>query len=544
MTALYPILNSRYITIEVSLYKELVEAAHTWKDRAERAEARVVHLEAQVEKLMARVNQLEHDLYGKKSEKDKKKSELDSLPDACSSREQGEKKSKKQSGKKRPDRRNHDHLPLEAQEIDLPEDQTICQACGNSFKEFPALEESETIEIEVKAYRRKIRRKRYMRQCNCETNHSKVVTAPSPGKVVPKGKLGVSIWVSLLMGKFLFHQPVERQLSELELLGVSIPAPTVTDGFKRIDSLIKPVYKAIAEKSQSEEHWHVDESRWMVAEKVEGKSSTRWWIWAFKSVNAVYYKLSKSRSSEVLKDHLGGVIGTISCDRFSAYIKFAEDASGKIDLAHCWAHARRDFISVGKKYTAHTEWAENKIEAIGYLYHLHHIRKTVYQEDPGGDDFKLMNEVFRDGMLGFKDLCEVEHQKLPGDNPRSLALENIGVYWQGLSMVLVDPMLDMDNNAAERAIRGPVVGRKNYWGSIAEWSGHFAMVMFTVFQTLLLWGINPRAWLGDYLEACAREGSAPSDLSGFLPWSCSPEKYEKWSKDAPDPVVPGKINSP
>lgn len=166
----------------------------------------------------------------------------------------GKKKPKKRSGKKRPDRRKHDHLPLEVVDVDLPEDQQACQVCGHPFKEFPALEEAETIEIDVKAHRRKIRRKRYMRQCNCEANQGKVVAAPSPGKVVPKGKLGISIWVTLLTGKFLFHQPVERQLNELELLGVSIPGPTVTDGFRRLYSFMEPVYNAMAEKNQSAEH--------------------------------------------------------------------------------------------------------------------------------------------------------------------------------------------------------------------------------------------------------------------------------------------------
>lgn len=170
----------------------------------------------------------------------------------------------------------------------------------------------------------------------------------------------------------------------------------------------------------------------MVAEKVEGKSSTRWWIWVFKSINTVYYKLSKSRSAEVLKEHLDGIDGTISCDRYSAYTKFASETSGSIDLPNCWTHARRDFISVGKKYTIHKAWSDNKLEAIGYLYHLHHIRKVDYQKDSDGGGFKLMDEVFRDAALGFKNLCEEEYQKASSEDPRSLALENISVYWQSL----------------------------------------------------------------------------------------------------------------
>ena len=524
-------------------WRERTELAERRADAAERraeiAERRVEALEKenqelrqQVAALMARVAQLEHELFSKKTEKKKKNPAPPS--DSESSDEQGNKNSQRAGEWTRPNRRNHDHLPLEYVDVDLSDDQKCCGKCGKPFKPFPDLEQGETIEVEVKAHRRRVRRKRYKKQCNCDPKSSKIVTAPSPGKVVPKGKLGVSVWVSLLTGKYLFYQPIERQVNELELLGVSVAAPTVTDGFKRIKSLMEPVYDAIAEKNRKETHWHVDESRWMVAEKVEGKQSTRWWIWVFKSATTVFYKLSMSRSADVLKAHLDGQDGTISCDRYSAYGKFAEETRGNIDLAYCWAHARRDFISVGKGYPDHKEWADSILQEIGYIYHLHHIRRTAYIQDKTGADFILMDEVFSDAVIGFKEVCQRGGTKISSNDPRSLPLENIEVYWQGLSMVLADPMLDMDNNAAERAIRGPVIGRKNYWGCLKEWSGHLAMIMFTIFQTLLLWGVNPRTWLSDYLSACAAQGGVPRDLARFLPWSGSAEDYKNWSKNAPE----------
>jgi len=527
-------------------------AIRYWKDRAEKAERRadaaerrVEALEAenrelkrQIEVLMARVAQLEHELFNRKTEKkkkDKKQKKQTASSGTSSSAPQDDNSStgKGKRGRKKPDRRNHDNLPLEHLDVDLPEDEKRCNICKQPFKSFPDLEEGETIEVEVKAYRRRVRRKRYKKECNCKPQSSRVVTARSPGKVVPKGKLGISVWVTLLTGKYLFYQPIERQLKELELSGVSIAAPTVTDGFKRIKSLLEPVYDAIAERNREEDHWHVDESRWMVAEKVEGKESTRWWIWVFKSVSTVFYKLSMSRSAEVLKEHLEGLDGTISCDRYSAYGKFAAETSGGIDLAYCWSHTRRDFIAVGKGYPDHNEWVDKNLEEIGYLYHLHSIRRVAYTEGQTSDDFLLMDEVFHDAVLGFKESCKQEYEEISKDDPRSLPLENIDVYWQGLSMVLSDPMLDMDNNAAERAIRGPVIGRKNYWGSLKEWSGHLAMIMFTIFQTLLLWNINPKTWLSNYLSACAAEGGVPVDIDRFLPWSASQEDYKDWSKDAP-----------
>jgi transposase len=77
-----------------------------------------------------------------------------------------------------------------------------------------------------------------------------------------------------------------------------------------------------------------------------------------------------------------------------------------------------------------------------------------------------------------------------------------------------------DNNAAERALRLAVVGRKNFYGSGSEWSGKLAAMMFSLLMTMKLWQINPRTWLSDYLNACAAAGNrAPPDLKPYLPWS-------------------------
>ncbi len=88
----------------------------------------------------------------------------------------------------------------------------------------------------------------------------------------------------------------------------------------------------------------------------------------------------------------------------------------------------------------------------------------------------------------------------------------------------------MDNNTAERAQRGPVVGRKNYYGSGAVWAGRLAAMMFSLLQTLCLWRINPRAWLAAYLTACAEAGgTVPPDGERFLPWNLTDEQRRGWS---------------
>jgi transposase len=93
-------------------------------------------------------------------------------------------------------------------------------------------------------------------------------------------------------------------------------------------------------------------------------------------------------------------------------------------------------------------------------------------------------------------------------------------HWSGLTLFVEHPEVPMDNNRAENTIRTPVNGRKNYYGSGSIWGAQLAAMLFSILQTLALWGITPRHWLTCYLSACAENGaSAPPDIDPFLPWS-------------------------
>ena len=93
------------------------------------------------------------------------------------------------------------------------------------------------------------------------------------------------------------------------------------------------------------------------------------------------------------------------------------------------------------------------------------------------------------------------------------------------TLVVDDPRIPMDNNRSERAVRGPALGRKNYYGSGAVWSGELAAMMFSVLATLAMWRLNPRRWLEWYLGSCAKAGgAAPADVRPFLPWNLTAEQ--------------------
>jgi len=129
--------------------------------------------------------------------------------------------------------------------------------------------------------------------------------------------------------------------------------------------------------------------------------------------------------------------------------------------------------------------------------------------------------------------AELSDPKLP--TPCRKVLASLEEHWAGLTRFLDDPRIPLDNNASERQARGPALGRKNYYGSGALWSGRLAAMLFSLFATLTMAKINIRTWLKWFLESCAENsGQVPADINPFLPWKMSEEKRRAMALDPDD----------
>jgi hypothetical protein len=114
--------------------------------------------------------------------------------------------------------------------------------------------------------------------------------------------------------------------------------------------------------------------------------------------------------------------------------------------------------------------------------------------------------------------------------PQRKVLTSLQNHWSGLTVFLDHPEVPLDNNEAERRQRGPVVARKNYYGSGALWSGRLAAMLFSLLQTLSAWKLDVRGWLTWYLGACAAAGSQPpANVASYLPWNLSPQAHRRLS---------------
>lgn len=471
-------------------------------------------LQAKLDAALAQVRDLQKRLFSSKSEQSRPS---ESCPKAAACRKRGQQTSSAGHGR-----------TIEAQLIERHEDIVLqkaqCPACGLAFKEFAGTEDAQVLEIEVKAYRRVIHRHRYAPTCQCGCV-SGIVTAPSPARLINRGKFGISVWTSVLLDKFAYGRPSQRLLQDLADHGLNMAPGTLAGGLQAIAPLFKPLDDALQSKLRTEPYWHADETRWAVFVEILGKVGHRWYMWVFQSRSVVHYVVDKSRAAEVIIAELAGVEqGIISCDRYSGYKRYARLNPG-VTLAFCWAHQRRDFLDLANSYPESAEWALQWVDRIGNLYHLNGLRLNASPDTPGRISAQLVLEQAVQQMATDCSRGVASHELFP---PAAKVLQSMTAHWGGLTVFVTCPWVAMDNNQAERSMRAPVVGRKNFNGSGCEASAELAATMYSVFATMKLWGLNLRTWLTTYLQACADNGNEPpAGIDAFLPWQMDAKRLAK-----------------
>lgn len=433
---------------------------------------------------------------------------------ACSKK----KKKKKRGGQKgsRPTGpKGHDDLPYgDPETYDLPN--SACEDCGEQWGDVTNCE-TEQVEIEVRAYKRKIRRKKQGHHCKAKDGRWVTRKAPAPKRLFPHSSYGISVWVFLLVGKFIIHLPANRVRLLLAEHHLKIPASTIAAGFKRIHKLIKPLITEIRRYSREEKHhWHIDDTGWKVFVKLDGKKGFGWYLWVFLSDDVCVYILSPSRAREVPQSHLKDSTGVVTCDRLPANMKLGEF----IIYSFCWVHERRELRELARAYPGIASICHFFLDLIGSLFH--HNKARLLGE-PDSAQYKEAEGKLEETLVTILENCR-KYLEMPDLHEELRRVFNgIVKDWDGFRLFFDLPFVPPDNNPAEQAIRGPVVGRKGYYGSGSQWSADFTAAMFSLCKTLELNKVNPTAFLTEYLQACAdNDGKPPPDAAKFLPWHRRP----------------------
>jgi transposase len=398
-----------------------------------------------------------------------------------------------------------------------------CPDCGKAFRELEKTQDTSIYEIAMELYQTRFKQRKYVSQCDCRGK--KIVVAPPPEKLYPRTDLGNSIWVHMLMRKFLSGIPTNRTIKELGLLGFSLAEGTFTGGCKIINDLLSPLYEEITNHCRGARLWNADETHW----RVFNSNKKKWWLWLIASNDATVYVLDQSRSSKIPSNFFGGSAGTLMTDRYSSYKSLHE----AIKKAWCWVHQRRDFLKVFNGVPSLKKWALKWLLEITKLFVLYNKRDVLFTKgDIRGPAWEEAHGALKRQVRSLKERMDRELKNTQNLDPeQKKVLNSLKRHWNGLTIFVNDPSVPLHNNRAERLIRNSVILRKNSFGSGSEWSGELAAKLFSIIQTWLINGLDPHAMLLHYLDECSKtpNRAPPANLSEFMPWRMSAEQKRQFS---------------
>jgi transposase len=441
---------------------------------------------------------------------------------------------------------------------DFPDGGYCCPECGEPFTPLGDHVSGEQLDWQVIVRLAAHCRRRYRRACDCRVPAT--VMAPGPPKAIGKGLFTNGFIAMLLTERFAAGRSMNSLVTGLARQGAEISPATLSGTCAQAGALLVPLAEAITERSRGSWHLHADETTWRVFAPRDGDGPAKWWLWVFLGPDTVCFVMDPTRSGAVLARHAGideetGQLAAdedggprrlvISSDFYAVYQSAGKKADGLVNL-YCWAHVRRHFVRAGDASPVQLRyWTDAWLERIRDLYAAHHELMAAWQDAaaPAPQEKAPAAARLEDAYAAWDDAIAVigqarkKQMAAPGlQEPAKKALATLDREWDGLTAHRDYPMVSLDNNAAERMIRGPVVTRKNARGSHNGDTARNAAVIWTVTGTAQMAGLNILTYLTAYLDECGRNGGKPLTgpaLERFLPWNASPEHLRTWAQPPP-----------
>ena len=343
---------------------------------------------------------------------------------------------------------------------------------------------------------------------------------PALSRPIDRGLAGPALLSHVLVAKYADHLPLYRQSEIYAREGVELDRSTLADWVGGASRTLRPLVDALRKYVLSSEKLHGDDVPVPVLEPGKGKTKTgRLWTYVrddrpagSDAPSAVWFAFSPDRKGEHPAGHLKNYSGILQADGYAGFKQLYE--KGSIVEAACWAHVRRKFHDL---YQAHrSPVAKEALERIAQLYG---IEKEIRGRSPAERrDVRLA----RSGPLleSMHAWLKVTMVKLSRKSDVAVAIHYALERWSALILFCGDGRVEMDNNAAERALRAVAVGRKNYLFAGSDAGGERAAAIYSLLGSAKLNGVDPEAYMTAVLRRIADH---PINRIGeLLPWNLLP----------------------
>ena len=450
------------------------------------------------------------------------------------------------SGGKKGKRRGHgrrdlsDAKPTRIIRHELPEEKRKCECCGGVCTEF-GVESSKQIEI-IPARVEVVQHDRVKYACRaCQEN---VVVAPKPPQPIEKGLPGPGLCAHVTLSKFGDHTPLYRLEDIFLRTGFEIRRSTLCGWLIALAALSRPLVMRMKHLLLDSEVIHTDDTSIKMLQPGAGiAQEAKFWPYLGDWLHpyAVYdFTLDRKRNGPM--NFLEGFKGYLQADAYSGYDCIY--AGGSVREVACWIHARRYWYQAmdNDKLRANT--------ALSYIARLSQIETQLREAYPrtnlqGLRDFDAVAAARQQHSLPilqqFKAWMDDEMETgrlLPKSEIRKAFNYTLN-QWSALCRYVEAGFLSFENNAAERLVKNPAIGRKNFLFVGGERGGHDAAVFYSLVSSAKMNGVEPFAWLRDVFtklpyhrdgEAFAQAASGRSvtstELDDLLP--------DRWLESHPE----------
>lgn len=356
----------------------------------------------------------------------------------------------------------------------------------------------------------------------CRGCESAIVQAPAPARLIPGGIPTEATVAHVLTAKFADHCPLYRQAQIYSRQGIELDRSTLTDWVGRAAFELRPVFNCLLADLKRSTKLFMDETRAPVLDPGRKRTKTGYlWAlarddraWSGPDPPGVAYCYAPSRSGEHAEAFLEGFSGILQVDGYAGYNRLARSdrQGGAIELAYCWAHARRKLYEIAKGKTAPI--AEEGLKQIARIYRIEEqIRGRAADER-----LTARREHVVPLVNAFGDWVEDHRAKVSAKSPMGAALRYIFKLWNGLSLFLEDGRIEVDSNNIERIIRPLALNRKNALFAGHDEGGRNWGVIASLIETAKLNKIDPQAYLARTLTAIV-QGHKQSRIEELLPWN-------------------------
>ena len=412
-------------------------------------------------------------------------------------------------------------LPVERVEYRLAPEEQVCPNCQGPLHEMSS-EVRRELKI-VPAQMAIVEHVQHLYACrDCEKNAetTPIVKASMPRPLQPGSMASPSAVSCLMARKFQTGLPLYRQEQEFATLGIRLSRQTMANWILHSSqTYLERIYERLHADLLGRRYLHADETTVQVLHEPERRAEQTSYMWLYRSgrdgPKAVLYDYEQTREGVHPKRFLSGFEGYLHVDGYAGY----HDLPG-VKLVGCWAHARRKFDEAVKalpaKRRAGTTAAQ---EGLSYCNELFRIERKI--RDAGPDDRRRVRATESQAVLTeFRAwLKERENDVLP-KSALGRAVNYCLGQWAKLTTFLEDGNLELDNNAAERAIKPFVIGRKNWLFANTARGARASAIVYSLVETAKENGLNPQRYLEYVLTRLPN--MAPDDKVGIedlLPWS-------------------------